>query len=132
MIVEDDLDSRQGLSLRLRANGYYVATAADALGALSTALKEHPDLILLDLGLPGGGGRVVLDRLKKNPRLAHIPVIILTGSVSSTEEPPKAIAGYFTKPVDHEALLNAMQKGSELLVKRHAREFPDIPHCLSL
>jgi len=55
LIIEDDADLRRALNVRLRASEYETAFAADAIMALSIAKKEAPDLILLDLGLPGGG-----------------------------------------------------------------------------
>ena len=110
LIVEDDPESRQALSLRLRTRGYEVIEAADALAALSTSLKERPDLILLDLGLPGGNGLVVLDRLKTNSVLTLVPVIILTGTAMDSRGLPEGAAGYFTKPVNHEVLFQAIEK----------------------
>ncbi len=53
LIIEDDADLRRALNVRLRASEYETAFASDAVMALSIAKKEAPDLILLDLGLPG-------------------------------------------------------------------------------
>ena len=78
LIVDDNADTRLLLSVRLKANHYHTVFAADALQAISVALKEHPDAILLDLGLPGGNGLVVLQRFKANTSLGGIPVIIVT------------------------------------------------------
>ena len=52
MIVDDDPDLRQALRLRLRANKYDTVNAGDGYSAIALAYKEHPDLIILDLGLP--------------------------------------------------------------------------------
>ena len=62
LVVEDDDDLRQGLTLRLKASGYDVVLACDGLAAVSVARTERPDLILLDIGLPGGNGLTVLQR----------------------------------------------------------------------
>src|ERR1700675_2951169 len=79
MIVDDDPALRQALNLRLRANHYQTVSACDGYSALALANKERPDLILLDLGLPGwGDGFAVLKILQEFPLLAPIPVIILT------------------------------------------------------
>jgi CheY-like chemotaxis protein len=54
LIVDDNADTRLVLSARLKANDYHTVFAADALQAMSVALKERPDAILLDVGLPAG------------------------------------------------------------------------------
>ncbi len=62
LVIEDDAVARADLQARLEANGYVVARAADAASALTVVNREHPDLILLDLGLPAGDGYLVLER----------------------------------------------------------------------
>src|SRR5204863_1821440 len=79
LVIEDDPVARADLQARLEANGYVVARAADAASALTVVNREHPDLILLDLGLPAGDGYLVLERLRKIVALAAIPVLIVTG-----------------------------------------------------
>src|SRR5258708_14114338 len=82
LIVEDDPDVRNGLHIRLKANGYVTVLAADAPSSISQARKHAPDLIVLDLGLPGGDGFLVMDRFKPNPTLAVIPIIIVSSPAS--------------------------------------------------
>jgi twitching motility two-component system response regulator PilH len=93
---------------RLKVAGYEVAGARDGIGAISTARKEQPDLILLDLGLPGGDGFLVMRRLQMLISTATIPVIVISSrDPASSEEASKregAIA-YMHKPVDFEKLL---------------------------
>ena len=79
LIVDDDADHRRGLNLRLRANHYETAFAADAVQAVSAARKDRPDLVLLDLSLPGGDGIVVMERFRASAELSVIPVIVITG-----------------------------------------------------
>lgn len=115
-VIEDDADLALSLGIRLQANGYAVVTSQDSITAVSTARSVNPDLIILDLGLPGGDGLVFLSRLRTMMQLALIPVIVLTARGADSEE--KALeAGaraYFQKPADHDALL---AKVAELLAQ---------------
>ena len=86
LIVDDDPDVRAGLNIRLRANGYDTDFAADAMTAVLAARKTNPDLILLDLGLPGGDGFVVMQRLRTIPALAVIPVIVISARDKDSNE----------------------------------------------
>src|SRR5262249_38095594 len=111
LIIDDDNDIRVGLNVRLRASGYTTAFAADGAGAIRVARKEQPDLILLDLGLPAGDGFQVLERLKVNTELSHIPVIVLSARDAEANERRAVKAGasaYFQKPVDDGDLLEAI------------------------
>src|SRR5580704_2892373 len=80
MIVDDDADLRHALGVRLGANHYNIMSTGDGYSALALAQKERPDLVLLDLGLPGfATGADVLKHMRTFPSLAPIPVIVLTG-----------------------------------------------------
>ncbi|MGD0757394.1 MAG: response regulator transcription factor [Candidatus Sulfotelmatobacter sp.] len=112
LVVDDDPDLVRALRLRLRANQYDIATATDGYSAIAAAQKEHPDLILLDLGLPAGDGFIVLDRLQKSDQLAGIPVIVLSARDPQNNEQRALKAGaaaYFQKPADNEELLNVIR-----------------------
>jgi DNA-binding response OmpR family regulator len=111
LIIEDDQDMRRGLNVRLRASEYETAFASDAVMALSVAKKEKPDLILLDLGLPGGDGFLVLERMKNVGLLASTPVIVISARDPKTNEKRALDAGaeaFFQKPVDNEQLMKAI------------------------
>ena len=113
LIIEDDSDMRRRLNIRLRASNYDTAFASDAVMALSIAKKEAPDLILLDLGLPGGDGFLVLDRMKNIASLACTPVIVLSARDRQANEERALKAGaeaYFQKPVDNDQLIKAIQQ----------------------
>jgi two-component system KDP operon response regulator KdpE len=113
LIIEDDQDMRRGLNVRLRASEYETAFASDAVMALSIVKKEAPDLILLDLGLPGGDGFVVLDRMRNIGLLASTPVIVVSARDPKTNEKRALDAGaeaFFQKPVDNEKLMKAIQR----------------------
>lgn len=108
LIVDDDADLRAALNIRLRANGYDTDFAADAMTAVASARKASPDLILLDLGLPGGDGFVVMQRLSAIPALAVIPVIVVSARDKGANENRVAMAGavaYLQKPYDDAELL---------------------------
>jgi CheY-like chemotaxis protein len=113
LVVDDNPELRKALSVRLRANGYIVSCAADAMSATAALVKEEPQLMILDLGLPCGDGFVVMERLQKNDKLANIPVIVLTGREAATSRDRALEAGavaFFQKPVEDAKLLSAIDK----------------------
>lgn len=113
LIVDDDLDTRRVLNVLFRANNYETAFAADAVTAFIAAKKEKPDLILLDIGLPGGEGFLVMERLKNIARLGCIPIIMLSGRDPQSVEERALQAGadaFLQKPPDQEKLLAAVRK----------------------
>ena len=106
LIVEDDRSLREGLVLNLKASGYTVATAADGKEGLRAAFDEAPDLILLDIMLPGLSGLEILQELRQQQ--VQIPVLIL----SARDQLPNKLEGfglgaddYITKPFDLRELL---------------------------
>jgi adenylate cyclase len=118
LIIDDDPDWVQMMSKRLRINGYRVEAAFDAAQAVSQALKLKPDLILLDIMMPAGGGVGVLENLRGNVNTFNIPVIALTAlSDKQTVEAivKLGVSGYFVKPADMDKLL---EKIEEVLIKR--------------
>ncbi len=78
LIVDDALESWNLLSSIVRPHHVHPIWAADGIQAVIEARKHRPHVILLDLGLPGGGGFVVLERLKSNRLLSAIPVVVVT------------------------------------------------------
>jgi DNA-binding response OmpR family regulator len=113
LIVEDDPDVRQGLSLRLRANGYDIFFAGDVVTSLIEARKHQPDLIILDLGLPAGDGFLVIERLKAAEALAAIPIIVVSARAGVANQERALAAGvkaFLQKPVDNGELLEVIQK----------------------
>ncbi|HEX7475735.1 MAG TPA: response regulator, partial [Dehalococcoidales bacterium] len=113
LIVDDDKDMLRGLSIRLRAHGYNVVFAVDGISAISEALKEEPDVIILDIGLPGGDGFSVMERLGSLLPVAHIPIIILTARDISGSKERALNAGaraFLQKPVDNDVLLETLRK----------------------
>ena len=76
MIVEDNPDIRQALEVQLRTANYITVWAEDAIGAIELCAESSPDLILLDLGLVGGDGFMVMERLQQIN--AQLPIIVLS------------------------------------------------------
>lgn len=107
LVVEDDPIARQVMNARLKAS-YQVFMSGDALGAFSEARKQQPDLIILDLGLPAGGGFTVLQRVQSIPALAGIPVLVVSGLDRAANEKKAIDAGataYIQKPAGEEELM---------------------------
>jgi two-component system alkaline phosphatase synthesis response regulator PhoP len=106
LIVEDDRSLREGLVLNLKASGYSIATAADGKEGLRAAFDEAPDLIVLDIMLPGLSGLEILQELRQQQ--VQVPVLIL----SARDQLPNKLEGfglgaddYITKPFDLRELL---------------------------
>jgi DNA-binding response OmpR family regulator len=111
LLVDDDEDLLVALAAPLRRQGFDVAVATDAVTAVSTAVKQPPDLVVLDIGLPGGDGLMVMQRLHSLPHLAGVPVIILSGRDPEKARDASLAAGavaYFSKPVASDALCAAI------------------------
>jgi DNA-binding response OmpR family regulator len=112
MVVDDDPDLRQALSLRLRANNFETVNVCDGYSAIAMAQKERPHLIILDLGLPAGDGYSVLKNLQQYPALSDIPVIVLTARDPENNEKRTLESGaiaFFQKPADNEELLGVIR-----------------------
>ena len=116
LIVDDDKDVLLGLNIRLKASGYNVIPASDALSAISKAQRERPDLIILDIGLPGGSGFLVMERLNSLMPVASIPIIVLTARDPHVNRERALKAGavaFLQKPVDNDELLSTVRKALE-------------------
>jgi DNA-binding response OmpR family regulator len=113
LVIDDDQDLALGLKVRLRANNFATVFATDAISAISQAVKENPDLILLDLGLPAGDGFVVMGRLDNIESLSSVPVIVMSARDPQGHRDRALGAGakaYIQKPVDNDELLATIRK----------------------
>jgi DNA-binding response OmpR family regulator len=113
LVIDDDQILCLGIDTRLKANDYDPCFAHDAESALSTALAEMPNLIILDIGLPGRDGYFVMQSLNAFPELADVPVIVLTGRSAFIHQRRCRDAGakrFFEKPVSNLHLMTAIQQ----------------------
>jgi two-component system cell cycle response regulator DivK len=117
LLVEDNEMNRDMLSRRLIKKGYEVVMALDGEQALEMADAEAPDLILMDISLPGLDGWEATRRLKARPETQAIPIIALTAHAMAGDKEKCLEAGcndYDTKPVEFPRLLGKIQ---DLLTK---------------
>ena len=108
LLVEDNEMNRDMLTRRLQRKGFEVVHAGDGDEALAVLGGSRPDLILMDIGLPGRDGHAVTREIKADPRFATIPVIALTAHAMVGDREKALEAGcdeYDTKPVDISRLL---------------------------
>jgi class 3 adenylate cyclase/CheY-like chemotaxis protein len=107
LVVDDVPDNVEVVQLRLESQGYEVATAADGVEALEKTRELLPDLVLLDIMMPKMDGIEAVKRLKADPSLPFVPVILLTAKSDSKDVVSGLESGgddYLTKPVEHAAL----------------------------
>jgi CheY-like chemotaxis protein len=108
LVVDDNETNRDILEARLSASGYEVLHAQDGEEALAAAKQHKPDLILLDIMMPKIDGIEVCKRLKGDPILSFIPIILVTAKADSADVVRGLDAGadeYLTKPIDQKALV---------------------------
>jgi PAS domain S-box-containing protein len=110
LIVEDDPDSRDLLARMLSGDGYRVATAADGQQGLALAHELHPDLITLDVMMPGMDGWGMLRRLKADEDICDIPIVMVTIVGDKAMGHALGASDYLQKPVDRRALLQSVRR----------------------
>ncbi len=113
LLVEDSEPIRTAFTILLEETGYRVHAAEDGPEALRTATEHVPDLVLLDMGLPGMDGLDVVRALKEQPGTARIPVIALTGRDDASARRECMDAGcaeFILKPINTHALLRTIEQ----------------------
>ena len=113
LIVDDDQQIVLLLASRLKANKYEIAVAYDAIQAVAKAFSEKPDLILLDIKMPAGGGISVMDNLRNSATTSVIPVIVIT-AYPNPEIQQKVLemgaVDFISKPFKAEDVLSRIRK----------------------
>jgi len=112
LVVDDEMDFVKMLQARLRIEGYEVLVAEDGIKGVQIARKEKPDLIILDIMMPGMDGHSVCDTLKKSILTWSIPVIYLTAKTGQADEllaMEKGARYYLTKPYNPAMLLEMVK-----------------------
>lgn len=112
LIVDDNLTNLKLAKVLLQSIGYQVHTAVDADEALHTLQQLQPDLILMDIQMPGMDGLTLTRHLKANPNTGSIPVVALSAYAMKGDD-DKALAagccGYITKPIDTRKFADQVQ-----------------------
>ncbi|MBD3162894.1 MAG: response regulator [Candidatus Eisenbacteria bacterium] len=112
LVVDDEPDIVQALETRLNSRGFRVLRAYDGAQATARIQKERPDLVLLDIHLPGGDGLTVMRRNGSSPK-GRIPVVAMTADPSWTTERScheLGCAGFFRKPYEPNRLFEAIER----------------------
>lgn len=112
LLVEDDPNISLAYGVRLKAMGYTVYTAKDAVCAVSQVKNNHPDVVLLDISLPAGDGFIVAERIKKLVGAAATPIVFITASNKPglrERAMELGAVGFLNKPFDATHLANAIE-----------------------
>lgn len=121
LVIDDEAELRFIVAVNLRAAGFEVIEANDALSGIALAAERQPDMIIMDIGLPGMDGIAATRALKADPLTASIPVVILTGRTSAADVVSGLEAGaqeYLAKPFDIAELLARVRTVQRLIDAR--------------
>ncbi len=117
LIVDDEKDVVRFLSMALEDNGFRVITASSVVEAFNTLRQQTPDLISLDVVMPGGSGLKLQREMKKNEKWSKIPILIVTGhardDLGKTDFNEMTMSGpgvYLEKPITAEKYIAAVKK----------------------
>jgi DNA-binding response OmpR family regulator len=127
LIIDDDLPLVKSLAKDLRASGFEVLTAPDGMIGVREALRQKPNLIILELHFPAGGAFFVLQNVRRSLHTCDIPILIFTDSTDPSSKKRLLEFGlltYVQKPCEREALFAEIHK---LLGNAHS-EPPEIPN----
>jgi len=126
LVIDDSQDFQILMQNYLHGTRWSFLCAGDALQATGMAVRDKPKLILLDIGLPGGDGFMLLDRLRANARTRSIPIIVTTAQTAAGLEARakvKGAQGFLQKPFDKQKLLETLES-----VLRESADAATKPH----
>jgi len=112
LLIEDDKKITLAIGIRLKSMGYEVASAEDAVTAVTQARKSEPDVVIIDINLPGGDGFMVAERLKSLLETAATPIIFMTANKQpGLKERAKKLGAvaFLEKPFDATQLTDAIE-----------------------
>jgi len=118
LLIDDDVDFVEATKIVLESKPYEVIVAYNGNDGLRKAREENPDLIILDIIMPGKDGFTTAEQLKKDVKLNKIPVLVLTSYAEKGGESSIAVSGgltletedYIDKPISPEELLKRVEK----------------------
>lgn len=123
LVIEDDPASLRLMQYILEHNGYDVLTAINGLDGLKKAQSEEPDLVILDIMLPGIDGFDICYNLRAEPQTAKLPILMLSAKAREVDRDTGLKVGadyYITKPVDPANILSSV----ESLLRREKHNLP--------
>jgi two-component system, chemotaxis family, response regulator PixH len=109
LVVDDDPKALDLIEAMLIPAGYYVVTLSDSTRMIDTVREFKPDLILLDIMMPGEDGYTILNKLKKGLNRSSIPVVMVS-AVADDAHKVLGASAYITKPIDRKVLLETIAR----------------------
>jgi len=112
VLVEDEVNIAEAIRFLLSQEGWRVETLANGSGAVDVIRKAAPDLVMLDVMLPGKSGFEILDELRGDPAMEDLPVLMLTARGQSRDRAMAEKAGvsrFMTKPFSNSEMLDAVR-----------------------
>jgi chemosensory pili system protein ChpA (sensor histidine kinase/response regulator) len=111
LLVEDDRSARRYLEVTLRRSGYEVITAQDGLQAIKLAMSSQIDVVVTDAVMPHLSGQQLARFVRGNAKLAHVPIILLTGQENkAAAAPDDLIDAFLNKPIKAEELTSCLAR----------------------
>ncbi|MBT3273055.1 MAG: response regulator [Spirochaetales bacterium] len=111
VLIVDDTETNVDILVELLADSYEISVALDGETALEIVDEDSPDLILLDIKMPGMDGFEVCQRLKSDDKTAQIPIIFISGEPDEKDAGLQAgVVDFLTKPIDPDSVLEAIKK----------------------
>ncbi len=113
ILIVEDVEFNRDLVVQLLEDDYMILTAADGKAGVELAERERPDLILMDLSLPGVDGWEATRRIKANEALRNIPIIALTAHAMRGDAEKARACGcndYLSKPIDEDLLFEKLRQ----------------------